>query len=408
MEIDVMAEASSLFTIGGIKKHVMEKKKGDLKVKKLNASLASKIKTKIIRNSSFLKNSLKHNNKALVMALSTEKENSRRLNNENSLLQKELDGLNLQNILLRRKLSYLNKTLKEIQAFLKYKILTAIELSTFSECIPKPVTMDDTQCSNSGHESNISKNRTRPIEQYFMPPHIVESDVVEKGNLFVCDTDGPFKQISVLSKKITADHMNMQILYPKQMPKPSEINKMETEFATNTFPEEKQFHMKQISNSTSLDYASSADEYESQSKRHNSLFPIHGYIRERKKEMCISNIQPILNNFGTKRDRNCILQLCTGRVSKNDINNQRGPNGVSHIELPSQISSKLVYMNKDDLTRSQKPEETIYDADMEETVSELGEIVTIKSRDKKLNKVKADKISGNLRKVTFASTKKHI
>ncbi|XP_070588199.1 shugoshin 2 isoform X2 [Erythrolamprus reginae] len=382
MEIDVMAEASSLFTIGGIKKHVMEKKKGDLKVKKLNASLASKIKTKIIRNSSFLKNSLKHNNKALVMALSTEKENSRRLNNENSLLQKELDGLNLQNILLRRKLSYL--------------------------CIPKPVTMDDTQCSNSGHESNISKNRTRPIEQYFMPPHIVESDVVEKGNLFVCDTDGPFKQISVLSKKITADHMNMQILYPKQMPKPSEINKMETEFATNTFPEEKQFHMKQISNSTSLDYASSADEYESQSKRHNSLFPIHGYIRERKKEMCISNIQPILNNFGTKRDRNCILQLCTGRVSKNDINNQRGPNGVSHIELPSQISSKLVYMNKDDLTRSQKPEETIYDADMEETVSELGEIVTIKSRDKKLNKVKADKISGNLRKVTFASTKKHI
>lgn len=165
--------------------------------------------------------------------------------------------------------------------------------------------------------------------------------------------------------------------------------------------------MKQISNSASLDYASSADEYESQSKGHNNPFPIHGYISERKKQMCISSIHPILNNFGTKRDSNCILHLCTARVCNNDIGNQRDPNGVSHIELPSQPSSKLVYMNKEDLI-SQKSEETIYDTDMELTVSELGEIVIIKSRDKKLNKVKADKISGNLRKVTFASTKKHI
>lgn len=67
-------------------------------------------------------------------------------------------------------------------------------------------------------------------------PHIIESDG-EKGNLFVCDTDGPFEQISVLSKEITADQMDMQILDPEQMPKPSEINKIETEFATNTFPE---------------------------------------------------------------------------------------------------------------------------------------------------------------------------
>ncbi|XP_039209571.1 shugoshin 2 [Crotalus tigris] len=397
-----MPEVSSLFTVGGMKKHVMEKKNRPLKVTKLNAFLAFKIKTKIINNSSLFKNSLKSNNKALAMALCTEKENSRRLENEKLLLQKELDGLNLQNILLRQKLSYLNKTLKEIQAFMN-NILTAIELSTFSECIPKPVTMDDAQCSNSGHESKLSKNQIRPTEQYLITPHIVESDG-KKENLFVCDTDGPFEQISVLSKEITADQMNIQILDPKQMPKPSELNKMETEFATNTFPEEK------LSNifKTSLDYASSANEYESQLKGHNNPFPMHRYISERKKEMCISSIHPLVNNFGTKKDSNCILHFCTASNCNIDIGNQRDPNGVSHIKLTSQPSSKLVHMNKEDLIKSQKSEETIYDTDMELTASELGEIVIIKSRDKKFNKVKADKISENLRKVTFASTKKHI
>ncbi|KAM6459161.1 shugoshin 2 [Liasis olivaceus] len=514
-----MSEVSSLFTIGGIKRRVMEKKNGALKVTKLNTSLASKIKTKIISNSSLFKSSLKRNNKALAIALSTEKEYSRRLKNEKLLLQKELDGLNLQNILLRQKLSSLvlskskqwdlifdsllrkiklieniqlfllinetayvskmyrrqfyfslqfpecpqnlisfrdmpgqeqttqglqecylivvgcnnrifktfqsfplppllsnrrkhilfffnaqNKTLKEIQAFMNNNILTAIEISTFSECIPKPLTMDDSQC-NSVNESKLSDHQVRPTEQYLITPHIVESDGGKKGNLFVCDMDEPFKQISVLSKEVAADQINIEILDPKQMPKTSEINKVETEFVTNTFSEEKKSHMKQISNSTFLDYVSSTDECERQSKGDNSPFPIHGYITERKKQMCISSIHPTLNNLETKKDRNCILHFCKARVcTNNDIGNQRG---VSHIELTSQPNNKPIHVNKEDLI-SQKSEETIYDTDMELTASELGEIVIIKSRDKKFNKVKADKISGNLRKVKFASTEKQI
>ncbi|XP_025028388.1 shugoshin 2 [Python bivittatus] len=520
LEIDVMSEVSSLFTIGGIKRRVMKKKNGALKVTKLNTSFASKIKTKIISNSSLFKSSLKRNNKALAMALSTEKENSRRLKNEKLLLQKELDGLNLQNILLRQKLSSLvlskkymemNKTLKEIQAFMNNNILTAIEISTFSECIPKSLTMDDAQCNsvyesklsdhqcipksltmddaqcNSVYESKLSDHQVRPTEQYLITPHIVESDggkkvnllvcdmdepfkeisvlskevaadqinieildpkqmpkpneinkvetefvtntfsegilpteqylitphIVEsdggkKVNLLVCDMDEPFKEISVLSKEVAADQINIEILDPKQMPKPNEINKVETEFVTNTFSEEKKSHMEQISNSTFLDYVSSTDECERQSKGDNSPFPIHGYITERKKQMCISSIHPTLNNLETKKDRNCILHFCKARVcTNNDIGNQRDPNGVSHIELTSQPNNKPIHVNKEDLI-SQKSEETIYDTDMELTASELGEIVIIKSRDKKFNKVKADKISGNLRKVKFASTEKQI
>lgn len=68
-----VTETGSLFTSGN-KRHVKDKRIS--KTAKLNVSLASKIKTKIINNSSIFKISLKHNNRALAQALSKEKENS--------------------------------------------------------------------------------------------------------------------------------------------------------------------------------------------------------------------------------------------------------------------------------------------------------------------------------------------
>lgn len=58
-------------------------------------------------NSSMFKVSLKQNNKALAVALSVEKENSRKLKNDKIFLQKEVEKLQLHNTLLRRKLNYL-------------------------------------------------------------------------------------------------------------------------------------------------------------------------------------------------------------------------------------------------------------------------------------------------------------
>uniref|UniRef100_A0A2K5RKW2 Shugoshin 2 n=1 Tax=Cebus imitator TaxID=2715852 RepID=A0A2K5RKW2_CEBIM len=129
MECPVM-ETGSLFT-SGIKRHVKDKRIS--KTAKLNVSLASKIKTKILTNSSIFKISLKHNNRALAQALSREKENSRRITTEKMLLQKEVEKLNFENTFLRLKLNNLNKKLIDIEALMNNNLITAIEMSSLSE-----------------------------------------------------------------------------------------------------------------------------------------------------------------------------------------------------------------------------------------------------------------------------------
>ncbi|XP_015723657.1 shugoshin 2 [Coturnix japonica] len=339
MDKQAAAKLSTAFTsdaVGGCRKRDRA-----LQTAKLNASLASKIKSKLINNSSMSKVSLKQNNKALALALSVEKESSRKLKNEKILLQKEVEKLQLHNILLRQKLSCLNKTLREIGAFLSDNLLTAIEISGLSENLQNSFPLSDSPSSCTDDQLKSTCQSPRSVE---LP---VKLDLLA--------TSAGKQQENQFCTELSSD---------------------------SAFPPVKQ-----------------SEEF---TRQDDGLLPFCENVTERKKYATHYGSKPQLNikDF----DKKCSSNLPHHGSNSSEVKER--PSDLSHV-VPSQLDFGSEYKEMLPIDGI-KSEETVYDADMELTASDAGELLTVASKDKlhKRNNASSDKVLANFRKVKYSRSEK--
>ncbi|KAM9548949.1 shugoshin 2 isoform 1-T3 [Guaruba guarouba] len=417
MDKKANAKSSIIFTSDAVRH--MKKRDGTLRAAKWNASLASKIKTKLMNNSSVLKVSLKQNNKALAVALSTEKENSRKLKNEKIFLQKEVEKLQLHNILLRRKLSCLNATLIEIEAFLNYKLLNAIEISSLSESYllsAGPSSPTDDQFKGTCQSA-------RSLELPVKLPLIATANAKQQDRPSVCELPNSYKCTTILPKEMHSDQVKFALLLPSGTnQKLIEIDSVETTIDKNTFCKENQLHTELTCDSAFLTHVKNTQSLrqpeELTKQRDDSSLPLSGNVTERKtdKELHKSKPKPNIKDFDKKcSSDNLPYHDINSSSNTNDTNLQESSSDLSRV-IPSPL--KFNNENRTDLkklllTDKMKREETVYGADMELTASDAGELlaVTVKDKDKlhqnkNSNANSDEKILANFRKVKYSKKDK--
>ncbi|XP_066855664.1 shugoshin 2 isoform X1 [Anser cygnoides] len=382
---------------------------------KLNASLASKIKTKLLNNSSMFKVSLKQNNKALALALSVERESSRKLKKEKLFLQKEVEKLQLHNTLLHRKLSCLNKTLVEIEAFLNDNLLAAIEISSLPESF---LTLTDGPSNCTDDQLKSTSQSARSVELPVKLPLLTASTGKQQGSPSVYEITNSSKSTTTLSKEMHSDQVKFALSLPsdKNNQKINEVDKVETNNDKNIVLEENHLHGELNCNSafmTHINKTQSLRQSEELIKQNNDIsLPFCGNVPERRNRAALyrSKPQPNIKDF----DKKCISDMHHhGSSSKtNYMNLQESSSGLSHI-IPSPLefnSEGKIEFKSMLLFDKAKPEETVYDADMELTASDAGELLTVTSKDKlhqnKNNNANSDKILGNFRRVKYFKSDK--
>ncbi|XP_071419082.1 shugoshin 2, partial [Pithys albifrons albifrons] len=396
-----------------------KKRDGTLQAAKWNASLAAKIKTKLMNNSSLLKVSLQQNNKALAVALSVEKENSRKLKNERIFLQKEVEKLQLHNILLRQKLNSLNKTLIGIEAYLNENLLTAIEISSPSENLQSsfPLSADPSSPADGQFQSALQS--VGPVELPVKLPLIATAN--QQGGPSVWEIPNSCQCPTELAKEAHSE----QVKFASPLPSGTNSQKLvETDPVEITVDKSQFFKENQLCTELSCNSAfitqvkstQSLGQSEEFMKQCGSSLPSSGNVTGRRKRAVLqSKTQPNIKDFDKKSGPlNLSHHDIHSDSNTNGTNLQEGSSDFSHI-IPSPLKfsnesktdcKKLLFADKS------KAEETLYDADMELTASDAGELLTVTAKDNyklhqnKISNANSDKILANFRKVKYSKKNK--
>lgn len=370
---------------------------------KLNVSLASKIKTKILNNSSIFKISLKHNNRALAQALSKEKENSRRITTKTMQLQKEVEKLNFENTFLRLKLNNLNKKLIEIESHVSNNLLTAIEMSSLSE-------FDQSSFLLSANKNKRISKQCKPARQTYARVVLTSENEDDNddgtddkwntkySNRTISKTS-PDSTSSVSRQPVSLHQYNLEGFLPKEdNQKTCGSGHPEHTSSVDILPNESHCHSDQ-SPKSSLSEMKTAP---SSSLRLEKLSLDN--VTKRKK--CVSSTADIL--YVTDLDPQVISSPVSN--SNNEINghtngtsNNTERNAECFLDLHSESSSnpnakRMEQVQNADNFHLQKT--VCDDADMELTATDVGKIVAISKSNKNQNKKKAD-----CRKETFRKVK---
>ncbi|XP_023444675.2 shugoshin 2 isoform X2 [Dasypus novemcinctus] len=392
-------ETSSLFT-PGIKRHVKDKRIS--KSAKLNVSLASKIKAKIINNSSIFKISLKHNNRALAQALSREKENSRRLTTEKMLLQKEVEKLNFENTFLRLKLNNLNKKLIEIETLMNNNLITAIEMSSLSEFHQSPFLLPASQKKRVSKQCKLTR---LPFARVPLTSTDDDDDIKEKMH---CDNiipkTSPDISSSLSNRHTLSTQEKLELLFVKENNQNILDNSEHISSIVDILPKDQSSKNSLMSEMKNV-----------QSISHRKEKPSPSNVTERKKRVSSweSNNPSADVPFVTDLDH----QLVSGPDLNwsNEINehidevniNRQIPHCLPASSFEFMTEPNIQDMNKVQSNDDFQLQKTVYDADMDLTAGEISKIITVSTGTKnKSNKKTNDCGLKTFRKVKDSSSEK--
>ncbi|XP_066134994.1 shugoshin 2 isoform X1 [Saccopteryx bilineata] len=404
-----VTETGSLFP-SGIRRHMKDKRMS--KTTKLNVSLASKIKTKIINNSSIFKISLKHNNRALAQALSREKENSRRITTEKMLLQKEVEKLNFENTFLRLKLNNLNKKLIEIEAHINNNLITAIEMSTLSEFHQSPFPLP---ASKNKRVSKQCKSMQLPFARVPLTSNDDDDDDDDEektktqcGNVISKTSPDIPSLVSTALSSSTQNNLELLCLKENNQNVCGLDDSEHISSIVDILPKESYSHSGQSSKS-SLTSEMKNSQFISHRKE---KLPLSNVTKRKRRTSFLESNNPANNSCVTGVDQQWIsspelnwneLNDHTDEVyTKMQRNIQCLPDSSESASEPTAKCMNQV-QNNDDF----QWQKTVYDADMDLTASEVGQIVTVSTGTKnKSNKKPNDCGIKTFRKVKDSSSEK--